>query len=30
MYADDNKLIGVIEKDEDVIDIQKEIENMQK
>jgi hypothetical protein len=28
-YADDSKLIGVIEKEEDDIDIQKDIESMQ-
>ena len=29
LYADDSKLIGVIEKDKDVIDIQKDIDNLQ-
>ena len=29
LYADDSKLIGVIEKDGDVIEIQKDIDNMQ-
>ena len=29
MYADDSKLIGVIEKEEDAIDIQKDIDSMQ-
>ena len=28
-YADDSKLIGVIEKEEDVIGIQKDIDNLQ-
>jgi ribonucleases P/MRP protein subunit RPP40 len=30
MYADDRKLIGVIEKEEDAIEIQKDIDSMQK
>ena len=29
LYADDNKLIGVIEKEEDAIDIQKDIDSME-
>jgi hypothetical protein len=29
LYADDSKLIGVIEKDDDVVDIQKDIDSMQ-
>ena len=29
LYADDSKLIGVIEKEEDAIDIQKDIDSMQ-
>jgi hypothetical protein len=29
MYAEDRKLIGVIEKEEDAIEIQKDIDNMQ-
>ena len=29
MYADDRKLIGVIEKEEDAIEIQKDIDSMQ-
>ena len=29
MYADDSKIIGVIEKEGDTIDIQKDIDSMQ-
>ena len=29
LYADDSKIIGVIEKEEDTIDIQKDINSMQ-
>jgi hypothetical protein len=30
LYADDSKLIGIIERDEDIISIQKDIDNMQR